>query len=246
MASLAATTAQPHQALDLNPKQQTDPEKDSHLVAKIFRYAVHTLGIDPRPELYLREGPAGAGIRAANVAEKGLLMPAVLIGEPYVGKKAEREVAFDVAKKLAFFRPERYVYYALPTLPKLQTAFTAALTATGIANGKSSMEIDKLVLHLKKTVPQAVLEHVTALAGKLGSRDGETAVVSWVTAADLTANRVGLILANDLETAARIIATETGVQSTLTVKDRLRELLAYSVSEEYFSVRRHLGLEVVG
>jgi len=82
------------------------------------------------------------------------------------------------------------------------------------------------------------------------STDTPTALVATLLLAvslpDLTASRVGLILANDLETAARIIATETGVQSTLTVKDRLRELLAYSVSEEYFSVRRHLGLEVVG
>ena len=34
--------------------------------------------------------------------------------------------------------------------------------------------------------------------------------------------------------------------SSLSVKDRLRDLLAYSVSEQYFTVRRHLGLTVRG
>jgi hypothetical protein len=32
--------------------------------------------------------------------------------------------------------------------------------------------------------------------------------------------------------------------STLPAKDRLRDLLAYSVSEDYFAVRRHLGITI--
>jgi hypothetical protein len=58
----------------------------------------------------------------------------------------------------------------------------------------------------------------------------------------LTANRVGFILCNDLETAARRVAVESAGVSTLSAKDRLRDLLAYSVSEQYFGVRKHLGL----
>lgn len=243
MAALAATTAQPHRAFDLDPKQAADLEKDSQLVAKLFRYAAHTLGISPTPELYVRP-ESKDGIRAANVAEKGLLTPAVLIGEGWASQKNERELAFDVAKKLAFFRPERYVYYALPTLPKLEAAFTAALAATGVSDGRREGEIDKLVGHIKRTVPAGLLEQVAVLAKKLASREGDGVVKGWITATDLTANRAGLILANDLETAARIVATEKGVQTALSAKDRLRELLAYAVSEEYFQVRRHLGLDV--
>ena len=41
-----------------------------------------------------------------------------------------------------------------------------------------------------------------------------------------------------------MVATETTVMSTLPVKERLRDLLAYAVSEAYFSVRRHLGIHV--
>ena len=43
-----------------------------------------------------------------------------------------------------------------------------------------------------------------------------------------------------------ITATEGAALSSLSVKDRLRDLLAYSVSEQYFTVRRHLGLHVRG
>lgn len=246
-APLAATTGQPHAALELDPAKQTDPEKDPHLVARMFRYAVQTLGITPAPELYLRPGHKD-GIRAANIVEKGELHPAVLIGEPYIGKKNERDVAFDVAKKLVYFRPERYVYFALPTMPKLEAAFEASLVAAGVINGKREADVEKLASHLKRTVPGSILEHVTVLAKKMpttvASVNAHAVVGGWVTAADLTANRVGLILANDLETAARMVATEQNVPSTLSAKERLRELLAYAVSEEYFAVRKHLGLDV--
>ncbi|MBI4510814.1 MAG: tetratricopeptide repeat protein [Deltaproteobacteria bacterium] len=243
MASLAAFTAQPHEAMGLDRKDQADLESHPHRVAKMFRYAVQTLGISPQPELYLREG-SNDGFRAANMADKGLLVPAVLIGDPMSSRKADRETIFDIAKRLAFFRPERYVYYALATIPKLEAAVHAALAVTGVANGRHEPEIEKLKVHFKRTVPEAVLEQVAAFARKLGTKDGEAAVSGWITAADLSANRVGFILANDLETAARMIATEQGVTSTLSAKERLRELLSYSVSEEYFSVRKHLGLDV--
>ena len=82
------------------------------------------------------------------------------------------------------------------------------------------------------------------IGGKLGGRLGNGLIPSWRSAADLTANRVGFILCNDLETAARMIATETAAMSTLPAKERLRDLLAYAVSEPYFAVRRHLGIHV--
>ena len=100
----------------------------------------------------------------------------------------------------------------------------------------------KLATHIQKTVPSAVLDQVSAVARKMGPRRGNGVVAHWRSATDLTANRVGLILCNDFETAARMIATEAPGQSTIGAKDRLRDLLAYSVSEQYFKVRRHLGL----
>ena len=91
-----------------------------------------------------------------------------------------------------------------------------------------------------------MLVQVAAIARKMNSDFTNGAIASWRTATDLTANRVGLILCNDLETAARRVAVETGGVSTLSAKDRLRDLLSYSVSEGYFAVRRHLGLAQEG
>src|SRR5262249_32084288 len=127
MPSFAATTAQPHAALALNAKESSPPA-DPHPLARLFRYAVQVLGIAPQPELSLRPAQSD-GIQAANVAEKGVLVPAMLISQPHVGRKVDSENLFDMAKKLSFFRPERYVVYALPTLPRIEAAFEAALAA---------------------------------------------------------------------------------------------------------------------
>src|SRR5262249_53137290 len=157
-------------------------------------YAVQVLGIAPQPELYLRPGVA-LGIQAANVAEKGMLQPAVLISEPLLGRNADADNAFDVAKKLTYFRPERYVFYAMATLPKIEAALEAAFVACGLAGGKREPEVEKLAAHLKRVVPPAVLEHVSVLARKHpGNGAVASSVAAWVSAADLTANRVGLIL----------------------------------------------------
>jgi tetratricopeptide (TPR) repeat protein len=253
MAPLAATTAQPLAALDLAAKDRVDLEKDGRLAAKAFRYAVGLLGLTPQPDLFLR-GQDKEGIRVANTADKNVLAPAVVVGEPYLAspttgarQKNEREVLFDLGKKLAFFRPERYVYFALPTLPRLETALAAAMLATGVSQRDAQdPEADKLAGMLKRTVPGTVLEQLAPLARRLAPREGDGLVTGWVTATDLTANRVGLIVADDLETAARQVATEQAVHSTMGAKDRLRELLAFACSEEYFAVRRHLGQDISG
>jgi len=99
---------------------------------------------------------------------------------------------------------------------------------------------------LRQQVPGPLLDQVGELSAKLSGRVGNGLVSSWRTATDLTANRVGFIVSNDLETAAKGIATEGAALSSLTVKERLRDLLAYAVSESYFQVRRHLGLHIRG
>ena len=95
-------------------------------------------------------------------------------------------------------------------------------------------------------MPGPLLEQVGELSKSLTGRIGNGLVSGWRAATDLTANRVGFIVANDLETAAKAIATEGASLSSMSVKERLRDLLAYAVSEPYFAVRRHLGLHVRG
>lgn len=257
LGALAASTAQPITAFGLTPDGRTDLDQDTRIVSRIVKYVSGVLAIEPAPMVWLQE--QGDGLRVANTvglgAERSRLVPSLLVGAPQIGKSDERELAFEVGKRMAYLRPERFVTLALGTLPKLESAFAASVLASGAPvtthDGRPFIELaneetKKLASTLKAHVPGPLLEQVGELSAKLSGRVGNGLISSWRTATDLTANRVGLIVSNDLETAAKAIATEGAALSSMSVKDRLRDLLAYSVSESYFAVRRHLGLHVRG
>lgn len=255
LGALAATTAQPITAFGLAPEARSDLDRDTRLPSRIVKYVSTVLAIDPAPMVWLQE--TGDGLRVANTvglgAERQRLVPSLLVGAPQLGKTDERELAFEVGKRMAYLRPERFVTLALGTLPKLEAAFSASVLAGGgrltgpdgqpYANTASD-DAKKLAAQLRAQVPGPLLEQVGELSAKLADRVGNGLIAAWRTATDLTANRVGFIVANDLETAARAIATEGAALSSLSVKDRLRDLLAFAVSESYFTVRRHLGLHI--
>jgi tetratricopeptide (TPR) repeat protein len=238
--ALAGSTAQPPSAFGLDPSARVDLERDNRLPARVAKYAAGVLGLDAPPLLWFDNGD---GLRVANTTDKGKLAPALLCGKG--ARTDERELAFEIGKHLAYLRPERFVTYALGSAPKVESAFVAALVAAGSPPpGDVPEDAKKLAATVAKTVPAQLLEQVGVLGGRLGPRLGNGLVASWRSATDLTANRVGLILANDLETAARLVATETSTTSAQSVKERLRALLAFAASESYFAIRRHLGLTV--
>ncbi|MEO8704060.1 MAG: hypothetical protein ABI867_28675, partial [Kofleriaceae bacterium] len=219
------------------------------------KYVSGVLAIDPAPMVWLQE--TGDGLRVANTvglgAERQRLVPSLLVGAQLISKTDERELAFEVGKRMAYLRPERFVTLALGTLPKLEAAFAASVLAGGarvnahdgqLFSTVATDEAKKMAITLRQQVPGPLLEQVGELSIKLSGRVGNGLISGWRTATDLTANRVGFIVSNDLETAAKAIATEGAALSSLSVKDRLRDLLAYAVSENYFSVRRHLGQHV--
>ncbi len=62
---------------------------------------------------------------------------------------------------------------------------------------------------------------------------------------ELTACRAGFLLCNDLEIAARMIQAEPPLGAVdLTPKEKVEELVLFSVSEAYFRLREALGIQI--
>lgn len=76
----------------------------------------------------------------------------------------------------------------------------------------------------------------------------ELELAKWRCAVDATCDRAGLILCGDLEVASQIIAdpgsSAGGQRAAVRAQDRLKELLLYAVSEDYFAVRKQLGIAI--
>jgi len=220
-AALAASVAESRAALKLK-----DPDD-----VPLLGYVAATLGITPVPEIHVRPGLAAPQV--AHLSERGRLVAALVV--PPLGD--EPAAAFLLAKKLALFRPERYAIAALGSVPRLE----AALAAGRIACGLAPPAPDKLAAQIQKLLPAAARDHAAAL---LERADGN--VLAWVSAADLTTNRVGLVVSAHLPAAARAVATEKSPLTSLSAKERLLDLVAFAASEEYFGLRRHLGIGVKG
>ena len=60
------------------------------------------------------------------------------------------------------------------------------------------------------------------------------------------ADRAGFLVANDLELAEEMIKAADEASAALPHKERMKELILYSVSEEYFGVRQRLGINIDG
>jgi golgin subfamily B member 1 len=243
---VAAAAAQQHQVVGLRRKERVDVANDQRVPTRVLRYVAETLEL-ATPDLFFKESEPQS-LTLVNLQEKGVLTPALVIGKGIEQRGSEVELVFEMAKRMAFLRPERFVRSAVPSAPALDVALRAALALAGtpVGSGAHNGEVDRLATDLGRLVPKPVTDQLAAVGRKLVAAHGDAFDVPvWMGAADLTAARVGFALTNDLASAARVISTEPIATSPVSPKDRLKDLLAYSVSEDYFAVRKVLGLEVM-
>ncbi|MCS6857833.1 MAG: hypothetical protein NZM37_08990, partial [Sandaracinaceae bacterium] len=66
----------------------------------------------------------------------------------------------------------------------------------------------------------------------------------WMIGVDLSADRLGFLLANDLETIAAILHESPEEAAALPPKDRLREIFGFATSEAYFALRKRMGIAI--
>ena len=66
----------------------------------------------------------------------------------------------------------------------------------------------------------------------------------WIQAVDISAARAGLLLCADLEIAKKIVAAEPQLPGDLPPPDKLKELIVFSVSEQYLALRKALGIAI--
>ena len=161
-------------------------------------------------------------------------------------KRPERELVFELAKRLAYYRVDRYLRYVLPVTAQLGLLVDSVLGLAAEADREKGPagEAAKIAADLKRSLPQATLDQVVALGRKIkaGGGRGETLAPGWVAATELTATRAAYLLVGDLETTMRLVAGEPAAVSTHPATHRLKELIYFSITEECFAIRKHLGL----
>jgi hypothetical protein len=97
---------------------------------------------------------------------------------------------------------------------------------------------------LQTKIQPQFLEQLHQVVKRFLQNAGEVDLNKWGHAVEATGHRVGFVLSGDLEVAARMVSMEPVTVGGPQAKDKIKELVLYSISEEYFAVRQALGITI--
>lgn len=241
--AVIAMRSQPLASFGLDAKDKRDPENDDADMARTLHYAAAVLSV-PLPSVFYRKDDAGGlSFVFSNP-------PAIGLGKGALAGGPGQALAFVAGRQLSYLRPGHYLRMLVPTGGGLRSWLLAAIkSAVGqfpIPKEQSANVDENLAAfkkHLSGPQQETLKSHVHKL---LGDPRQELDLKKWVAAVDLTADRAGFLLANDLEIAGMIVRASPDDAASVPQKDRLKELHLYSVSDEYLSLRHKLGIAIGG
>jgi tetratricopeptide (TPR) repeat protein len=239
---LASSAAYDPAHVGLNKRGQVNLERDDSLWARTLVELAGTLSL-PLPDVYRMEGESGQ-TTLVNVRHRNGPRPTLLLGPPTM-RRNSFDLVFDLAPHFSFLRPERFPKVALRT-PAILHGVLGVLRSLGTPKAAAPLdgEAGQLRAHLGRTMPPAVLARLAEATRKLNGAGEALDVEKWIGATDLSAARLALALTGELAAAFRVISSEAIPQSTVPIHRRMADLVAFSVSDDYFTLRRELGLTV--
>lgn len=238
--AVAGVRSQALSQFGVDASQKRNAETDPAQMAQMLHYAAAVSQIK-LPDVYYRDNdPGGLSVMFSNP-------PAIGIGKGALGGGPAQALAFVAARHLSYFRPGHYLRHLVPTGSGLRQWLLAAIkTATPHFPIPADMQgtIDQHRKAFEKHIGGPEHDKLGSLVQKLLAAAPELDMKKWVAAVDLTADRLGFVLANDLEIAAAVVKASPEDAAGVNQKDRLKELYLYSVSDEYVQLRHKLGIAI--
>jgi hypothetical protein len=223
----------------LDPARKQDPKVSTLQAVRCFAWAGSILGLGS-PPLYADPGFGGVVEMVPGVP------PATRLGERALSGRSPFELAFLAGQHLSYFREEHFIRLVVPTIPDLEDLFLAALSIANAGIPLSS-EVKRRVSPIARAI-EPVLEPATVdrLRGhflRFIEEGGRTNLQRWATAAERTAARAGLLLANDLRAAHAVFELEQGDRATPeSVRAKMDDLIVFCASDRYAKLRAQIGL----
>ena len=236
-ALLGRTSALRRQGLLHQPPPETrqDTAKATVTAIRAIPWAAALLGLAPPPVFLEKDRDTGYEHIPA-------VPPQTVVGKQVLSGLKPAEHAFLIGRHLAFYRQENYVKTLFSAVPDLEDLFLAALTV-GNPGLPIAADMKQRVGPIARAI-EAMLEpgQTDALRAcflRFVEEGGRTNLQRWSQGVEKTACRVGMLLANDLPMAHTILEREEGRRG-----DYAKDLIAFTTSEAYFTLRRELGIAI--
>ncbi|MFO0712453.1 MAG: tetratricopeptide repeat protein [Sandaracinus sp.] len=220
----------------LAPKYQVDPNTHTGAFPRTFGFVSQVLGLPP-PRLFLRQDVPG------GLTHLRVFPLASLCGSTLLTGFQPLDLMFIAARHLADYRPEHYIRTLLPSNTELKTVLMASLRLANLVPGDA--QIDQTAQDIRKYLQAPQLDAIGTLGRRFVQAGARTDVKKWLQGVEITACRAGFLVCNDLDTAAKMVQAlgATGPVD-LAPKEKVKELVLFSVSEEYFRLRQALGIQI--
>jgi hypothetical protein len=218
----------------LDPAMRQDPKVSTIQAVRCFTWAGQILGLGSPP---LYAAPDSPGL----VEMIPGMPPSARLGKRVLSGRSPFELAFLAGAHLTWYREEHFVRLLVGSIADLEDLFLAALS---IANAglPLSPEIKRRVGPIARAI-EPILEPVAVdrLRGhflRFLEEGGRTNLQRWAAAADRTAARAGLLLANDLGAAQAVLELEQPEAAG----SKMDDLIVFATSDRYGKLRQVLGL----
>jgi hypothetical protein len=236
--TITRTRTPPLEQMGYDPRYAIDTTLHPYPISQTLFYVQGVLGMRAPLVFQNTNEQAALGFLHAQT-------PAMVLGRAaFDANMATQQMAFIAGRHLTYFRPGYYVRHLVPTGTGLKAWLFAAIKQSvpqfpvapdlqgQVAEAMAAMSVDFQGVQKEK---------LASLVSKLLQAGGALDLKKWVTAIDLTADRAGFLLAHDLETATEAMrATEDA--ASVPAKERMKEIVLFSVGEEYFSLREKLQI----
>jgi hypothetical protein len=220
----------------LDPATKQDPKLSTLQAVRCFSWAGAILGIGSPPLYADPDFP-----RAVEMVPS--FPPAARLGKLALSGRSPLELAFIAGQHLSWYREEHFIRLLVTSIPDLEDLFLAALT---IANAgiplaaEMRQRVAPIARAIEPVLEAAAIDRLRGHFMRFIEEGGRTNLQRWAAAAERTAARAGLVLANDLGAAHAVLELE----DPATVASRMDDLIVFVTSDRYAKLRKQIGLAV--
>jgi tetratricopeptide (TPR) repeat protein len=229
-----------HKDLGLHKRKDLYDPSEKTPVNTVLDYVAGQLK-HVRPECYV-DPKKRAGINVLN-----LNPPALALGDDLIRGARMQVLAFMAAKQLTLISVQHVLASFNESYEhrkeRLKTTVSTVMKLINPAANVAAHE--DLLRDFAATMQPADVAELKKLMQKMGQNQKlHLDVSTWIEGLEHTLNRVGFLFANDLSASVEALKTETLAFSRAQTSDRVRELILFAISDEYFALRKGLGFNI--
>ncbi|MDD9947256.1 MAG: protein kinase [Myxococcales bacterium] len=240
--AIFAVQGQALQAFGVSEADRVQPATASTAMGRMIHHAGEAMGLQ-LPEVYYAHQDTG-GLSFLFTSP-----PAIGIGQGAIAGGPQQALAFVAARHLSYFRAGHAARQLVPTGTGLRAWVMASIRQIS-PNLPVPPSMQVQVAECEEAIKNHMLgpqrEALRSLTQKLLDGAPELDTKRWMAGVDLTADRIGFVLSNDLKIACAVIDASPESSSVIPREDRIQQLLSYSISEPYFELRKRMGIALGG